>query len=84
MGVRTVSIPRLTYGDINTEQRTMPLARNTEMERAFSQALGAIESLLTVCHQAGVAPALVTQERAFYADQIDRQARFYGDEDGLS
>lgn len=73
---------RLAFGDIDTERRAMPLTRNTEMERAFSQALGAVERLLTVCHQAGVAPWLVTDERAFYLAQTERQAAFYGDEDG--
>jgi hypothetical protein len=73
---------RLTFGDIDTERRTPPLARNTEMERQFTRAMQAVERLLSVCHQAGIAPSLVTREREFYAGQIDQQAAFYGDEDG--
>ena len=71
---------RLSYGDIDPERRTMPLTRNSEMERQFSRAMQAVERLLTVCYEANIDPETVTRERAFYCEQIDAQARFYGDE----
>lgn len=76
--------PRLAFGDIDTERRYSSLARNTDMERQLSLAMQSVERLLTVCHRAGVAPWLITDERAFYLSQTERQAAFYGDEDGQS
>lgn len=78
------SLPRITYGDINTERRSAPLVSLNQMQTDLSTATSILDELLTYCSRVGVWPGALKPARQFLTQQTKAQAAFYGDEDGHS
>lgn len=74
--------PRLTFGDIDPERRTMPLVSLAETARDLSAAVSVIESLIEHCAIHHVGGSAVVRGEQFLMGRTARQVAFYGAEDG--